>query len=376
MTRASAGSSGAVRLEEIRAALRAQRVACRALGSPFTADVIDALLEPLDSAGSGGAETLDEAGQGGGLARVLEGWSLPPVPAALALRLTGALHALVLDGRAPALARHYPGQDEYSTLPLATAVQDALAEHGDWVRAFIQHPVQTNEVRRSAALLPGLLEIAARTQRPLRLLEIGSSGGLNLLLDRFAYRFGDRGWGPDGSRLRLEPHWSGARPATEAPLQILARRGVDLHPLDFRDDAVVRRGAAYLWPDQPERRQAFLTAVEMLRASEVQVEEGDAAIWLPDVIGTDPQGCCTVVMHSVMWQYMPPEVRRAVEATLRAAGARASAAVPLAWLRFEPVQGDAAFELTLELWPQGSAGRERLARVHPHGAAVHWLAEP
>jgi len=52
--------------------------------------------------------------------------------------------------------------------------------------------VQTNEVRRSASLLLALEQVARlEPWRPLALVEIGSSAGLNLLVDRYSYDFGE-----------------------------------------------------------------------------------------------------------------------------------------------------------------------------------------
>jgi hypothetical protein len=234
--------------------------------------------------------------------------------------------------------------------------------------------VQTNEVQRSAVLLPGLATVAARTGRPLALREIGASGGLNLLLDRWQLRIGTTVVGPADAGVVLAPDWSGPVPEGLDAVRVRDRRGVDVHPLDLRDDAVVRRGLAYVWPDQPRRVANFRAAVAALRASELHVETGDAAEWLRDVLAEPAPEVCTVVAHSIMWQYMPPETRTAVEAAIRDAGARANAGAPLAWLRFEPLKGTERFELTLDRWDGAAHPRERLAWVHPHGAAVRWLA--
>jgi hypothetical protein len=348
-------------------ALALQAGACERLGSPFTARVLSALGRSLEGNGA--------------LALLLADWRLPPVPSALALRLAGALHALVLDGAVPELAAFYPdGPASGSEGPsdddraLARAVEVALVAHGPVLADFLAQSVQTNEVQRSAVLLPGLLEVARRVRAPLRVFELGASGGLNLLLDRWHYRFGRRGWGRPNAPLRLAPAWSGPMPPLEAPLEIRARRGVDLHPLDFRDDAVVRRGLAYLWPDQRERTQRFRVAVAALRASAVRVEQGDVATWLPPALDEGAGEGPTVVFHSIFWQYLPPEARRVTEAAIRDAGARATAGAPVAWLRYEPEADGRHFELTLDLWP-GPGERLRLARAHPHGASLDWFGE-
>ena len=59
-------------------------------------------------------------------------------------------------------------------------------------------PPQTNEVGRSGIVWPAMMAIANETGVSLRLLEVGASGGLNLQMDRFAYRFGGREAGDHG----------------------------------------------------------------------------------------------------------------------------------------------------------------------------------
>src|SRR5215475_2460795 len=49
---------------------------------------------------------------------------------------------------------------------------------------------QTNEVGRCAALLPCLAAVAAATRRPLAVIEVGCSAGLNLGFDRYRYAYG------------------------------------------------------------------------------------------------------------------------------------------------------------------------------------------
>src|SRR6266446_6503889 len=92
-------------------AFQVQVASCKQLGSPLYA----ALLERARA----------DLGAGGVVARVLDGWTGKPVHDALPLRLLGAAHRIVLDGRAPRLAAHFPSAGGSPQWP---AVWDALRE--------------------------------------------------------------------------------------------------------------------------------------------------------------------------------------------------------------------------------------------------------
>jgi hypothetical protein len=63
------------------------------------------------------------------------------------------------------------------------AFRTLLDEHRDRLREFVAtQPVQTNEVRRCWTLLPGLL---AAAEGEVDLVELGPSGGLNLIFDHW-----------------------------------------------------------------------------------------------------------------------------------------------------------------------------------------------
>jgi hypothetical protein len=77
----------------------------------------------------------------------------------------------------------------------------------------------------------------------------------------------------------------------------------------------------------------------------------------------------------VVWPYLPPATQASITASIRAAGESACDSAPFAWLRMEPDPADMAapMEVRLSVWPKGE--EILLARVHPHGAKVIWLAE-
>ena len=307
--------------------------------------------------------------------RHFEALATDPLAAAVPLRWAGALHHLALRGIEP-FAALWPPRDGADAAGLRSAVQQAWSAHRADVQRALAHPPQTNEVQRSAALLPGLLHVAAVTQHPLRLLEIGASAGLNLWCDRYRHEHAGWSWGGAAAPLVISGEWRGPPPPLQAPLTIAHRAGCDAMPVDLLDPAEGLRLASFIWPDQPERlarlRAAQQAAQRWLADSGVRVEAIPAAAFVERELSEESTGQTRVLMHSVVWQYIAAAGQQAITASVTAAGARATAASPLAWLRFEPVDTPLNFELRCTLWPGGED--TVLARLHPHGAWVEWLA--
>ena len=341
----------------VREGFREQARWCERLGSPFTARLCTILAEILDPQTAIGARVLD--------------WPGETMRDALALRLCGGLHALVRGGDAPALAALYPPAPLAEPQALARLLPLVLIERAVELDLWLDGPPQTNEVGRSGPLMAGLLVLADRFHLPFRLFELGASAGLNLQLDLYAYDLGGTRAGAPDSRLRLEPGWKGGAPPS-APVAIAGRAGVDLNPVDPLEEK--ERLLAYVWPDQPRRLAQLEAALDLAAAEPPRIEEGDAADWLEARLTIDPEpGVCRVVLHSVAFVYFPREVQQRIRARLDEAGAMASEAAPLAWLRLEKRAEDEHFSLRLRHWPGG--GDELLAWSHPHGTWIEWLAE-
>ena len=120
------------------------------------------------------------------------------------LGLLAGVHHLVLGGEAPELAAHYPSTGGDGDADAAwPALRDVIATRGDALDPWLRKRPQTNEVGRAVPLMSGLLEVCAETRRPVRLLEIGASAGLNLRLDHFWYQAGTRGAGDPSSPVRF-----------------------------------------------------------------------------------------------------------------------------------------------------------------------------
>jgi hypothetical protein len=336
---------------------------CHRLGAPFTARVV---------------ELLGEDWAAGGIVRALvPEWAGNPWDDAVALRLAGALHALVLGGQDEALARCYTDQrlDGEHDFALRRAVLGALRSHADRALQWLAHPPQTNEPGRSAALLGGYAHIAAHTALPLAIYEIGASAGLNLLWDRYRYRIDRPGsepqaWGDATSPVLIECTWRGRAPALPPQVAVVARAGCDTTPIDLRDPAESLRLQSFTWPDQRVRQLRLRAAIDVAQREPPPLVSCGALDWLREAWADAPRpGAVTVLVHSLVWQYLGDAERQGVRALLEEVGARASVRAPLAWLRMEPYPSGGP-ELKLTLWPGGE--RRVLGEVHTHGASVDW----
>ncbi|WJR65544.1 DUF2332 family protein [Neorhizobium sp. CSC1952] len=342
---------------EILQAFRDQAVAGNTLGSPFTARLCTLAAERLDRSTTVSGMVLNWEGDPG-----VRGDLLPA-------RLAGALHALVLDGRDDALKSVYP-PNAASDDALWSEILRAFNEHEGFILERLRFAPQTNEVRRSSALLAGFLAIADLFGKPLILSEFGASMGLNLNWDRYHHDLGGLLWGDPASPVRLRPDWQGP-PPPRTEIAVQDRAGCDLNPLDPHSPEDTSRLLSYLWADQADRVERTRAALEIARANRVLVEKGDALVWLKEKrLAQRTPGAVHVVYHSIAWQYLPPEARAKGEAIIAEAGARATEEAPLARLQMEADGNPDGVTLSLQVWPTGEA--KELGRTDPHGRWVKW----
>ena len=155
-------------------------------------------------------------------------------------------------------------------------------------------------------------------------------------------------------------------------MRIGRRLGNDIAPLDATAAADRERLLAFTWPDQAERIARLETALAIAAAHPPPIEAGDAADFVERHFAAPPRpGEVRVLTHSIALQSVAAPARARIAAFIAAAGARATADAPVAWLQFEanPEVGDAA--LTLALWPGGAV--RMLAAADAHVRAVRWF---
>ncbi|MGE3961463.1 MAG: DUF2332 domain-containing protein [Dehalococcoidia bacterium] len=291
----------------------------------------------------------------------------------------GSVHALLEDDPADPLAAYY------RSVGGTRSVDDALGEafrafvlpRRDAVLALLRtHLVQTNEVRRSAVLFPVFATASAEADgAPIALIEIGASAGLNLLFDRYGYRYSERSAGHATASLVLECEARGAPLPVERVPAVVSRLGLELNALDVRSEADMRWLRALVWPEHDERRRVLQAAVDIARIDPPEVRTADLFTHLPGAITAAPARARVVVFATFVLNQFTQEMRaRLKQLLLDASRERAIDVVVVGgseWFIGERRDFGSAPVIRARL--EGGQGTWRqLAVADPHGWWIDW----
>lgn len=348
---------GATGAGAVRTAFANQVAYCRSSEAPVTARIVAALAALLDKPATD-------------FARRIASWEGAPLADALPLRAAGGLHALHLAGAASELAPIYADADDIND---AAIVAGVVARHEAALLPWLDGPPQTNEAGRSSNFIAAMLWLAEQGLAPhFDCLEIGSSAGINLMLDRYHYDLGGVQVGPEPGAIAFAPEWRGAHPP-QRPIAIAGLKGCDVAPVDLTDPAQAMRLKAYIWPEHIVRFARMEAAIAAAREKKPNLVRATAADFVEaELKRPQAAGTTRVLMHSIVWQYVPEDQQMRVTTAMEEAGAEATHDRPLAWIALEANRTAHVHELIVRYWPGGEAGRT-LARSHPHGAWVEWL---
>ena len=306
-TRALATYPGAYLAEEIRGSEGVQRDLQRQiklLGTrvPAYGRLLRCILERISGPARDTAfhDRLESAWRG----RSFEAYYSRP------LLLLASIRADVLaDGPAHPLWAAIGEGDSNPAAVTPEAVMDALSERrlGVWMSLRTRF-VQTNEVSRAITWrLPAALAGASHGARPVTLVDVGASAGLNLIADRL-----DLSW--------VDQH---RRPVPAARLvDAQVRLGIDRSPLDVADPREAAWLRACVWPGEDVRLSRLEAAIEAFRAAlepRPRLERANIAS-LRRILGElgEPQdGGLMIVYQSLVGGYLSPEERRDHETTMR-----------------------------------------------------------
>lgn len=230
--------------------------------------------------------------------------------------------------------------------------------------------VQTNEVRRCALLVPAIARVAKSVHSEIILIDVGTSSGLNLLLDQYFYQYSDgNSIGNASSQLKIACEIKNGHLLLNQMPKIIKRVGIDLNPIDLNDLDETLWTLSLIWPDQVERIERLKSAIQILKNNPVELLRGDATELLPAVMKNSPANFSICVMHSFVLNQFSPEARESFEKMLCfLSNERDVWRVSLEWLGTESPQ------IILDHYVSGElADRNILANCHQHGEWMDWL---
>ncbi|PBB06275.1 DUF2332 domain-containing protein [Salimicrobium humidisoli] len=234
--------------------------------------------------------------------------------------LFGAVHYLLLKGTEHELKDYYPSLVDFPKRDcyLYRIFKDFCLENKEEIKVILKNNiVQTNEVRRCAYLFPVFSYIYAQTQKPLSLIEIGTSAGLQLLWDQYAYSYGtEETYGKKDSAVHLESKVREGRISehllNDVP-PVAERIGVDLNIVDVTVTEEKLWLEALIWPEHADRRRNFLRAAGKLQQHPLSLLEGDGVSLLPEIAATMPEDSTLCIFHTHVANQLPEEKKSRLE---------------------------------------------------------------
>ena len=345
--------------DEMLRALLQQAESCRSLGSAMYCDLFTDL----------GADYAD----GGRTYALLAGRSLRPVHDAVPLRLAGAIHRVVLQGKDDRLARHYPSVGGKPGEDFTADFIGYMRDHLEDVEAGLATQVQTNEVGRSVVHLMLSHWLTTLGIEQFTLLEIGASAGLNLNFDQFYACFGQLRMGDPTSSLRFMGDWfSNAPNVPRNGATATHKRGCDVSPIDVARPDDEARLLSFVWPDQRQRLERLRIAIAIAKTHRPAVDTASADEWILHQLAR-PGEHATLIFHSIVWQYLGTDTQNKLKHAIFNAGKSASSTAPIVWARMEPAGPVADIQVDVFDGSSSEPRHFRLAEIGYHGQNMNWL---
>jgi hypothetical protein len=270
---------------------------------------------------------------------------LPPLLARAAIQF------LVCRDQPEPLARYFPEpglpQPPFDAGFEPAAAAFVSASLGEIRTLCRSHRYQMNEVARYAQIALGIAAITSPATGPVALVDIGTGAGLGLQLDRYRYLVGGTSTGPaDGLSVTCELRGERRPPLPELP-PIVSRVGIDIDPVDLRDQGA-RAWLVACAPPEAAALSRLTAAIEVAQQHPVPIVAGDVVAALPGVLASLPPSLPVLVTDSYLAVFLSPDQRAMLFDVL----ADAARSRPVTWLSLNP------------LVPLGRAGRDSVQGIH------------
>ncbi|MCU9614616.1 DUF2332 domain-containing protein [Caldibacillus lycopersici] len=284
--------------------------------------------------------------------------------------LFGAVHYLLLKGKSHTLSSYYA-----SLVENPARVEEAFSsfkafclENQEEIKNILTtRLVQTNEVRRCGYLYPVFCYIQEMTKKPIALIEIGTSAGLQLLFDHYQYTYGtEECYGKLDSVVKIATEVKGDnRPMLmkNAPL-ISTRMGIDLNVLDLKKEDDELWLQALIWPEHHKRRELLHAASEYVKSSSLTLIEGNGVELLPNLANTIDEDSVICVFHTHVANQMPLEQKKQLLEEIATLGGRRTI--------FHLYNNIQDRNLHLDYYINGVEYKQTIGATDGHGSWFEW----
>ncbi len=288
--------------------------------------------------------------------------------------LFGAVHYLLLTGIDHPLKLYYPSV----TISTRKIDDDTYGYFKDFCHAFVDEIipilqkrfVQTNEVRRCGYLYPTFSWIYNKVNKPLSLIEIGTSAGLQLLWDHYRYSYGtETTYGNRDARVHITSEVRGNNvPITlsESP-PIASKIGLDLNIVNLSDEDEYLWLKSLIWPEHQQRLQLFDAAVECFNENPVELVEGDGVRLLPDIVKTLPLDTAICIFHTHVANQIPTHTKYELLEAIEAIGKKRDV--------FHIYNNMWDRQLHLDYYMNGVEHQNTIGHTDGHGRWFEWNLE-
>ncbi|MDP4147724.1 MAG: DUF2332 domain-containing protein, partial [Bacillota bacterium] len=287
--------------------------------------------------------------------------------------LFGAIHYLLLQGKEHVLKDYYPSivtspkEIESSFIPF----KDFCQVYRDEIICILESKlVQTNEVRRCAYLYPTFCYIYEKVKKPLALIEIGTSAGLQLLWDKYSYSYGTKEiFGDLNSDVHITSEMRADRPPIlfhSAP-PVSERIGIDLHINDLTDKEDYLWLMALIWPNHNERRKLFEKSSHFIKATPIKFIEGDGVALISKLSNQIPRDSVLCIFHTHVANQIPLENKKKLLEEIKAIGSDRDV--------FHLYNNMNDGDLHLDYFIKGKENLKTIGKTDGHGRWFEWKME-
>jgi len=200
------------------------------------------------------------------------------------------------------------------------------------------------------------------------LVELGPSAGLNIVWDRYRYRYQAGEWGREDALLGFDG--DERRPVPGELLELhptVGRRiGIDLAPIDVTTEHGARLLRSFVWAGQDARMRRLDRAIEALREDPPELVQGDYVEALPEVMAAQSTDALTIVFQTASFGFIGDEGRARVRSVLEEIGESRS----LAFISTGQPRDGEDWGLRIVYWPGGE--REFAGHADIHGSWLSW----